>query len=274
MTQTISKNQFKHLTSLKEKKYRKKFREFLIEGPKLCAEALNSDFQLRAIFICPAVLNLSSDAPLYGLLQSRQIQQYEITPGMLDKLSDTVTSQGMIGLVAHPEFSIEKLAPGAKSLIVAVEALADPGNMGTIIRTADWFGADAVILDEASADWLNPKVIRASMGSIFHLPVIEKQKLPETIEYFQQNGYVVIGTSLDGKDLTPPETVGNRQVIILGNEARGLSPEIKNKVTRLVKIQGYGQAESLNVAIAGGILMHFFRSQASGYTQAGNPGGQ
>lgn len=264
MTPIITKNQFKHLTSLKEKKYRKKYREFLIEGPKLCEEALHSAFHLRAVFVCPTVFHLPDDSPFTGQLQARQIEQYEITPGMLNKLSDTVTSQGMLGLVAHPEFSIEKLTPGKKSLIVAAEALADPGNLGTLIRTADWFGADAVILDEASADWLNPKVIRASMGSIFHLPVIEKQKLPETIEHFQQLGYAVVGTALDGIELSPLDVAGSRQVIVLGNEARGLSPEIKKQVTRLVKIQGFGQAESLNVAIAGGILMHYFRSHAAG----------
>lgn len=263
MTPKLSKNQLKYLTSLKQKKYRKKYQEFLVEGLKLCEEALDSSFSLKAVYNCPAISGLNTNASFLQQVKNRDIQLFEINTITLKRLADTVTSQGVFGLVESRNYDLEDIEIQDKSLVVAVENLADPGNLGTLIRTADWFGAAAMILDQGSADWLNPKVIRASMGSVFHLPIVADQNLPEIIDYFSRKNYISFGTSLDGDALTPNHLAGHRKLVILGNEARGLSNELKAKVDYCVKIRGFGNAESLNVGIAGGILMYFFRQGES-----------
>ncbi|MBN2090538.1 RNA methyltransferase [candidate division KSB1 bacterium] len=260
MIQSLSKHQLKHLTALTHKKFRQISHEFLIEGIKLCEEALNADFQFLGLYVSKEATHLSRIAKIIQKSEFRQIPVYETFAITLKRLSDTVQAPGIVGHIRSREYSMESIRFGPNSLIVAVENLADPGNLGTIIRTAAWFDAQAVILDKNSVEWLNPKVIRASMGSIFHLPIIAEQELPDLILKLKSSGFSIIGTSLTGQPVSKIKAIPARKLLILGNESHGLSDELQKSVDLLLMIPGEGKAESLNVAVAGGILMHYLRS--------------
>ncbi len=260
MIPSLSKQQLKHLTALTHKKYRQLFQEFLIEGIKLCEEALNADFQFLSLCFCTDDSDFSRQTEIIRICESRKIPVYETSAANLKRLSDTVQTQGIIGHIRSREFSIESIKFSSNSLLVAVENLADPGNLGTIIRTADWFNAQAVILDKNSVEWQNPKVVRASMGSIFHLPIIVAEDLQSLFLRLKSLSFSIIGTSLNGQSLTKITTIPARKLLILGNESHGLSPELQKMVDFLITIPGAGKAESLNVAVAGGILMHFLKT--------------
>ncbi len=260
MIQSLSKNQLKHLTALTHKKYRQLYQEFLIEGIKLCEEALNADFQFSGLVVSSDVSGRARIREIIKKCEAHQILAYETSPENLKRLSDTVEASGIIGHIRSREYSLDKIQLGSNSLLIATENLVDPGNLGTIIRTADWFGAQGILLDKNSVEWLNPKVIRASMGSIFHLPIIVEQVLPDLIMKLKSSGFSIIGTGVNGQSISKIIEIPDRKLLILGNESHGLSAELQKMVDILITIPGSGTAESLNVAVAGGILMHYLKA--------------
>jgi TrmH family RNA methyltransferase len=142
--------------------------------------------------------------------------------------------------------------------VLVLDGVQDPGNVGTILRTAAWFGLDAVLGGTGTADFYNPKVVRASMGGLWDVPVARSEALGEDLKTFKSNGFELVGADLDGLTLDQwqPESTG---VLVLGNEANGISPEVRLLIDRYVTISGRGKrggTESLNVATAAGILMH------------------
>ena len=156
------------------------------------------------------------------------------------------------------EFGIEKLQ--FAKLIVACDHINDPGNLGTILRTCDWFGVDAVLLSEGCVSVYNEKVVRATSGSIFHLKVFENLELKTAISHLQSESFKLIATALDGKPLGS-KTLHEKSVLILGSEAHGVNPDILRQVDEVLSIPRFGKAESLNVGIACGIFLSNWRIQ-------------
>lgn len=237
------------------KKGREQLNAFLIEGVHLVEEALKSPIDLQAVIYdgekgIPQEIRdrLPEDAPLYSA-----------SPAVIEKLSDTKTPQGIIAVVGMPspsetEIRFLHMLDGTYYLLM-LDAVQDPGNLGTIIRTADAAGVDGVILGRGTVDLYNPKTIRSTMGSLFHLPLLSAD-LREWILRCQASGARVIGTSLAGAIEYTEPLFTEKSVLIIGNEGQGVSAEILDITTSRVKIPIYGKAESLNAAVAAAILLY------------------
>ena len=228
--------------SLKDRKGRRETGCFMAEGRKMVEEALASAFPVEALLVDEARLaefTLPADVPLYALPEN-----------VLAAVCDTKTPQGIAAVVKISSTA----APGRK--VVALDGVQDPGNVGTIIRTADAAGLEGIILSEQCADVFSPKTLRATMGSVFRMPIVVTGDLPGYLTDLREDGYSVISSQLDGEPFYQRRPVGEKFCLIIGNEGNGISDEVKATATHKVKLPMRGGAESLNAAIAAGIMMY------------------
>ena len=174
-------------------------------------------------------------------------------------MAETENPQGVLFVMKIPlqSQSIEAHISQHQWFIL-LEGIRDPGNMGTIIRTADWFGIPLIISSSDSVDFFNPKVIRSSMGSIFRVDCIEIKNLSSIITILKEKEYLIVGTSPSAPIYLDDSVVKPPFVIVLGSEADGISDDLKASLDTIVKINRHGKSESLNVAVAAGIIMHHF----------------
>lgn len=237
----ISKRQIKIITSLHQKKYRKSTGLFVAEGKKVIQEFLDSNFELDTLF--------STEADLFTA--DRKVTL--ISESELKKISFLKTPNKSLAL-----FKIKDVTSiDSKGLIVALDDVRDPGNLGTIIRLCDWFGVKHLLCSKATVDCYNPKVIQATMGSLTRVNVV----YTDLEKYLSETNLPVFGAFMDGENVykTKLPTDG---VLVMGNEANGVSEEISNLITEKIAIPRFGnlqQTESLNVAMATGILLNEFK---------------
>jgi len=147
-------------------------------------------------------------------------------------------------------------------LLVGLDSVSDPGNLGSIIRTCDWFGVNGVVIGHDSVELFNPKVLRSTMGGIFHLPIVEGVHLHSAIDQMKDEGFTIYVADAAGEVYAEDIRLADRAFIIMGNEARGASPSLKHAADQRIAIRRYGLAESLNVGVACGVLLSVFRSAA------------
>lgn len=237
----LSKNQIKLIISLKQKKFRQSHGLFVVEGIKGIKELLGSAFELYHLFETSNVFDTS-------------INRTQITERDLLKISFLKTPNKALAL-----FKIPTSQPiNNNKLIVALDSVRDPGNLGTIIRLCDWFGIDTLVCSNKTVDCYNPKVIQATMGSITRVN-IHYVDLEDFVR--KQSNTIVFGAFMDG-DTVYNETLPDQGILIMGNEANGISKPIEALVTKRVSIPRFGKlksAESLNVATATAILLSEFR---------------
>ncbi|MFS0574926.1 RNA methyltransferase [Sporosarcina sp. 179-K 3D1 HS] len=235
------------------RKERDKSGEFLVEGFHLVEEALKKEGTVLHLIVRDDIeFGVTWDA------DAEPVPMIEVTKAVADEISETEHSQGIYAHCRQPAPAEEDFSGWKKLLFV--DAVQDPGNVGTMIRTADAAGMDAVILGKGSADPYNPKTVRSAQGSHFHIPVI-KGELSEWVDRAKQSGLLVIGTGLqnavDHSEIGPQEAFA----LIVGNEGSGVSEELLEKTDQTVKIPMYGKAESLNVAVATGILLYTYNAK-------------
>jgi len=177
-------------------------------------------------------------------------QQFHTDEATMKQLTALRTPSSMLAIVRQPELTEQK-----RGLILAVDGIQDPGNMGTIIRTADWFGVSTIVCSKETVDIFNPKVIQSSMGSLFRIPCV----YADLEAYLEETSLPVYGALMEGTALFTLDSIHDG-IVVVGNEGKGISSEITAKITQPVHIPGKGGAESLNVAVATGILLsHFSR---------------
>jgi len=250
---------WKEYKKLRQKKYREEWRLFIVEGIRLCREALLSDWEVKAAFLSQEFTEQPAFNEFQEYFRQRKITPRYLSPTHFKQLSDTETPQGILLVmrISEGQFA-EKIRFRNKKFILLLDGIRDPGNMGTLLRTADWFGVQLVISSPDSVDFFSPKVVRASMGSIFHLPVVQSHNLSETVQMLQEHNFHITATAIQSRqkleNLTPHPPIG----LILGGEAQGVSPRLQQMANSTVQIRKFGEAESLNVAVAGGILLHHF----------------
>lgn len=248
-----SKNDhYKEIVKLKQKKYRHRTSSFLIEGIKMVKHAALQGEEILQLLYCP---DLIEDHVLQSILDLLPVNVQIISVAKIpfEDLSDTVNSQGVIAMLKMPLPLTELDSEG---LYLALDRIQDPGNLGTMIRTADAAGFSGLIYSKGTVDPYSEKVLRSTMGSIFSLPLMACEDLASTLNASKAKGLQILCTSLeDSQDYTACN-YQNGSIIVIGNESQGVSEEVFQEATVRIKIPIYGQAESLNAAVAAAIIMY------------------
>lgn len=226
--------------ALKDRKGRRESGCFLVEGRKMVEEALASAFDVEAVLVQEGM----------ELPDGLSMPVYELPAHVLAAVCDTKTPQGIAAVVRMKEQS----ALGKH--IVVLDGVQDPGNVGTIIRTADAAGLDGVLLSNQCADVFSPKVLRATMGSIFRMNLRTTDDLPGELTKLREKGYSILSSQLDGTPFYEREKVAEQFALIIGNEGNGVSEQVQQTATHRVRLPMRGGAESLNAAIAAAIMMY------------------
>lgn len=254
----LTKNDLKSITRLTHKKHRAETQCFLAEGGRLCEEAILSGWKIEHILYCPSFLHSLRARQALKLAQQKQLAVAEVSVDDFVGISDTIHSQGIVAVVHRraPDCdALERLRQSPRCLLLAIEKLHDPGNLGTVLRTADWLGVDGLIVGPNCVEVHNPKVVRASMGAIFRLPIHEVTEFVDLLRKLQMFGAVLYGADQSGDFPYTTLRFAPKKVLVLGDEIEGLSPAVKEIIHHRVSIPKRGGGESLNVAIAAAILL-------------------
>lgn len=231
---------------------------FLLEGPQAVSEALHYRSELvLELFATPTALERHTD--LADAARQAEVEIEFVTESVLEQMADTVTPQGFVAVCRQFPTSVKDIFAASPRLIAILEEVRDPGNAGTIIRAADSAGADAVILSGRSVDLYNPKVVRSSTGSIFHLPIAVGASLPDVRARSAAAGLQVLAADVKGEDMLHARASGvlaEPTAWLFGNEARGLSDEDLAQVDRAIRVPIYGSAESMNLATAASVCLY------------------
>ncbi|MEJ1156266.1 RNA methyltransferase [Microbacterium marmarense] len=229
---------------------------FLLEGPQAAREALAyRPESVVELFATPAAMERHAD--VRDAARDAGFEVVLTTESVLDAMADTVTPQGIVAVARQSPTSVRDVFAASPQLIVICEEVRDPGNLGTIIRAADAVGADAVVLTGRTVDPHNPKVVRATTGSLFHLPVAVGVELPTVIERARAAGMQVIAADVGGEDfLAARGRLARPTAWLFGNEARGLEAEHLEMVDVSLRLPIYGAAESLNLATAASVCLY------------------
>jgi len=239
-------NIFKTILSLKDKKSRDEAGLFIVEGQKQVSE-IPEDWNIKRLILSESYKGKTSK------LESDK-NLVTVSDKLFDKLSFTKTPQGIAAVVEKKIFDLSKIIK-QNGFFIILENIADPGNLGTIIRSADAFGAKAVFVSNGSTDIYSDKTIRSSMGSFFHIPVINTDAF-EIIKSLKNESVSVLAATLEAKQPLSQSILAKKVAVIIGNESNGLSAKIQKEADVLVKIDMPGKAESLNAAIAASIIMY------------------
>ena len=225
----------------------------VVEGVRSVDAAVEAGAPLVDLVVSRAV---RGDQGVEDVLKKADVPVYEVSEGEMKKLSDVRTPQGLLAVVRTELLAEEKLP--AQQTIVALDGVQDPGNVGTALRTAAWFGAEAVVVGAGTAGLFNPKVVRASMGGLWDLHLAQADDLAGLLARLREHGFQAYGADLEGTSVRGWQPQ-RPSVLVLGSEAHGLSSSVREQLTQRLVIQGAAGrqgTESLNVAVAAGILMY------------------
>ena len=281
---SVNNQRVKEVANLKQKKYRTESGTFFAEGLRAVQEAVQYA-DVTELFYTEAgrldeVLKSAGNVPAdtkeksgnmnnvnhnnAGIAKKRNeasngIRMYQVDEKVMAKLSDTKAPQGVLAVIRTPEQNLRKLCPGTASdnnaPVIILDRVQDPGNLGTIIRTADAVGALGLILLEGCVDAYSPKVVRASMGSLFHLPVVQDVTAEEALTWCYRNGYEPAATALKNAQNVYKADISKKMAFLFGNEANGVAEELQAAAETRLFIPMAGLAESMNVAMAAGIIL-------------------
>lgn len=243
----VTKNQINFLARMKRKKYRDLHQKFVVENPKVIWEEYANKL-LTSVYVTEKFYNQHKDEMVF-------VNTYCVAEKDLQKISNQVTPPGMLALF---DFVKPKKFNFKQKHILLLDDIQDAGNLGTIIRTADWFGFNDVFLSKDCVEIYNPKVVSATMGSIFNINIYSDLSLTKLIRDLKKEGYTIVVTDLAGDKFKL--TKDKKTALIIGNEAKGVATPVKNLADQRFKILKFGQAESLNVAVSAGIIMQQIKS--------------
>lgn len=249
MITSNSNTQVKRLLQLQKKsKARNEEKVFLVEGLRMFSEVPAE--RVQKVYISESLYNKKKHE-----LNLERFSVEILSDSVFQYVSDTKTPQGILCIVEQKKYDIEKLLNIENPHFMVLDNLQDPGNLGTIVRTAEGAGVDAVFLSKESVDIYNPKTIRSTMGSIYRMPVIYVDDLLELLNIFKQRGIKSYAAHLEGKKSYDKEDYQSGTAILIGNEGNGLRDEVAENADVWVQIPMQGKVESLNAAIAASILM-------------------
>jgi TrmH family RNA methyltransferase len=253
----LSGNQVKYINALKLKKNRETQRQFIAEGSKLVIELLNGPYHINEIYATPEWIGMNAAFVRPGKIIPQQVTEKE-----LSRITALNTPSPVLAIVSIPSAEVEPLSFNNK-LVLALDDIRDPGNLGTIIRIADWYGISAVICSETTVDLYNPKVVQATMGSIARIPV-HYTNLADFLSGLPAS-HKVYGSFLEGENIYT-SVLSDNGVIIIGNESKGISQGVEKFVTDKIHIPSFAtgkkseeHVESLNASVAAAVICSEFR---------------
>ncbi len=248
------------LGKLDSKKYREEYGCFIVEGKRSVQDALTGGVEIIQLIATTAFVRSQAEfcAQEEAAVFFKHDKVQMVDEGFFSRLSDTATPQGIAAVVKLPDTTLETLKVGRR--IAVLEDVRDPGNLGTMIRTADWFGLDGLLLI-GGADPYHAKVVRSSMGSIFHIPIVSTKSLDE-LKSLKQSGFKVVVTRPELSMTAPLQTLPNtpKLCVVFGNEAHGTSPKMDRLADSFFSIPQFGKAESLNVSVSFGIVLYTLKN--------------
>ena len=250
----------KLVRSLENKKNRDSQNLYVVENIKLIEEAIKENIRLEFVLLSEGLINKKDVSELIKRLDDNKIEYHLVDNNLFKEVSSTVTSQGIIAVAKKNDYQMENVINNHR-FIVFCDKLQDPGNLGTIIRTADAFGPCVVVLSPCCVDAYNDKTVRACAGAIFRVPIIEVSDTLNFIDYLHKNDFIVISTVVDSSksfdDINTPQKI----CLVIGNEGNGVSNEVKKASDERITIKMTGQTESLNASIAAAISIYEIRKK-------------
>ena len=245
----ISKNKISELKKLSQKKFREERGLFVVEGTKSVCDLLASSLPVEDLFATEAWTEAHR-------AELSHVPFTVVTPAELERITVLSTPQAVLAVVRTPHFTTADL--DFEDALLVLDGIRDPGNLGTILRTADWFGFRQVLCSEDCVEWTNPKTMQATMGSFTRVKVVYAH-LPECLSQVQGR---IFGTFMQGEDIQSVDFQKN-DILVIGNEGKGISPEVEQCVQHRISVplveRGAAHAESLNASIAAAIVMYEFR---------------
>ena len=247
----------KHIKKLKDKKYRDENNEYIIEGVKLIEEAVKEDAKIKKIIICEDTTR-TYEIPTQVMLEIAKYECIYVTDKIFNTITQVTNPQGIMAII---EKNVENQEIDyTQDIIVVLDDVQDPGNLGTILRTVDSIGLNQIIVSKGTADAFNSKVVRSTMGAIFRINIIEVENLQETIKLIKKHHFKLMVTSLQ-TDNSIYDIEFRKKIIVIGNESNGVSQEIQDMADEKAKIPMIGKTESLNASVAAGIVMYEYVRQ-------------
>ena len=238
---------FRLCQQLSHKKYRDKLGLYLIEGENLLEEAVKNGAAIKTVLMC---------RDYRGSLFGTEDKAFCLSDKLFEQLSQTETTQGIMAIVEKPELSPDLFLNRGGGNFIVLDRLQDPGNIGTILRTADAAGYELAIVMKGTADVFSPKAVRAATGSLFRMPVVFMDSVDELMEFTRAAGKKLAATSFDTDRYYYDEDLRENIALIIGNEGGGISRELMESSDLKIKIPMHGNIESLNASVAAGILMY------------------
>ena len=255
---TSKENEYvKHIKKLKDKKFRDISREYIVEGIKMVEEAIAENCKIKQIVICDdceKTSNISKE-------QMYEIAKYDciyVTNKIFESITGVMNPQGILAVIEKDNIKQEEIKH--EEFILALDDIQDPGNLGTILRTADSVGLTQVLVSKGTADCYNPKVVRSTMGAIFRVKIIECENLIETLKLLRKQKYEIVVSSLQTNN-SIYDINYSQKILVIGNEANGVRKEIQDIADKKVKIPMIGKTESLNASVATGIILYEYVRQ-------------
>lgn len=250
----------KEIKRLKEAKYRNLTDSYVVEGIKMIKEAFQEEAIVKKVVICEELLNKNSEnlREKLGidekLLYDMELAELVYVDSKIFKhISNVENPQGILAIIGKKN---ENIIHYDQDIIVALDGIQDPGNLGTILRTLDSCNLTQIILSKECADPYNPKVVRSTMGAVYRINIVQTDNLANTLMEAKENGFKILCTDLSGKKNIYEVEDYNKKIIVIGNEANGVSEEILNIADEKVIIPMLGKTESLNVAVATGVILY------------------
>ena len=238
---------FRLCEQLTHKKYRDKLGLYLIEGENLLEEAVKNGAAIKTVLMC---------RDYRGSLFGTEDKSFCLSDKLFEQLSQTETTQGIMAVVEKPELSPDRFLDKGGGNFIVLDRLQDPGNIGTILRTADAAGYELAIVMKGTADVFSPKAVRAATGSLFRMPVVFMDSVDELMEFTRAAGKKLVATCFDTDRYYYDENLKGNIALIIGNEGSGISRELIECSDLKIKIPMHGNIESLNASVAAGILMY------------------
>lgn len=253
----IARKELKNAKTLQTKKGRKEQKRFMAEGMRLLEEALRHNFLPEKVFFAPSLFSRRGQA-FIERMEKKNVGLCRVSARELLSVADTKTPQGIVGIFSIPQEGLAELYRPHHRKLLWCENISDPGNLGTLARSALAFGFKLMVVGGSSADMYSPKVIRASAGAIFGLAVA-RQDTARVLDFAREKEFAVLAAELDGKRLSrsvAKALKGSKMILAVGAEASGLPTEIIEKADLRIRVDHSGKVESLNAAVAGSIIMY------------------